>query len=524
MLKTIIALVFFLNLLVFPQNNISGSLQGYIDSILTVMPSGEFSNEYQEPGTGQLTTWGNIIQYILNGNYTTADSLAGTLSYKLSAFTDTTEIPQKLYYLLAKTTAGTNHWGSFIFNQSPLRQKVVIQSPHPLFDTHTGKQGIAIFKMLGARVFCISGAHRCNSSDSSACAGTTSVCTGLTNVRFRKSDPPHNVNATFQRTTEILNSSISGLLVVQNHGFDKGTGEPDLIMSNGVAKQPETDYLATVKSSLLSIDSTLTFKILHVDTTWNTLTGTTNVQGRLINGSNNPCSKSASVNTGRFLHIEQAYSKLRNTEANRARLGTALASAFPQDPLPVELVSFQASVKNCSVLLSWQTATEFNNAGFSVQRKHITEPEKRGDWVTVGFVPGSGNSNSPKHYYFQDELPASGYYSYRLMQLDNDGSRSFSPERNIAFSDNAPMRYEMAMYPNPCNAATKIALYIPQAGRLVLSLYDVTGRKIQTIKDDIFEVGRSEIYCNAEHLSSGVYFLQLLGTQGSIMKKLVIMK
>lgn len=502
----------------------SGSLTDYIDSVLLTMPSTEFSDEYVEPDVTQLSQWGSLVQNILNANYTSADSLANILSYALYAYTDTTDSQDKLYYLLAKTPGGANYWGSFIFDQSPQRQKVVVQSPHPLFDTHTGKQGIVIFKTLGARAFCISGTHRCNSSDSTSCAGTTSVCTGLNNVKFRKSDQPHNVSATFQRTLEILNSSLSNLVIIQNHGFAKDNGDPDLIMSNGVAKSPTVDYLASVMDYLLQVDSSFTFKILHVDTTWNTLTGTTNVQGRLINGSTNPCTKSASANTGRFLHIEQAYTKLRDSQTNRARLADALAYAFPLDPLPVELVSFTAVAAGCEVILRWQTATETNNTGFSVQRKSTTPNGSSTDWVTITFIAGSGNSNAPKNYSFTDRYLNSGMYSYRLVQTDADGSTTLSKEQTIVFSDNLPAQFSISVYPNPFNITCKADIINPVPGIVAIALFDIIGRKVRTVFNGYAEAGRFSLAIDGKELSSGIYTLQVSGVTGGVTRKLLLMK
>ncbi len=145
------------------------------------------------------------------------------------------------------------------------------------------------------------------------CAGISTVCGGN---KYRTSDLAHNVNGTFQKSTEILESGISALIVIQPHGFNKDGSDPDLIMSNGNVNEPTTDYLSSLKDNLLIEDNKLTFKIAHIDTSWKELLATTNTQGRLINGSNNPCGKSASSNAGRFLHIEQAYDSLRDSESN----------------------------------------------------------------------------------------------------------------------------------------------------------------------------------------------------------------
>ena len=89
------------------------------------------------------------------------------------------------------------------------------------------------------------------------------------------------------------------------------------------------------------------------------------------------------------------------------------------DPLPVELSSFTANVIGKSVKLSWQTETEVNNYGFEIERSIA-----KGNWEKIGFVNGSGNSNSQKNYTFEDKNLIVGKYHYRLKQLDNDGQLS----------------------------------------------------------------------------------------------------
>jgi len=65
-----------------------------------------------------------------------------------------------------------------------------------------------------------------------------------------------------------------------------------------------------------------------------------------------------------------------------------------QDILPVELLYFEGYALSNGILLRWGTATEINNFGFEVQRADISRI-----FTYIDFVPGSGNSNSPKHYF-----------------------------------------------------------------------------------------------------------------------------
>lgn len=91
------------------------------------------------------------------------------------------------------------------------------------------------------------------------------------------------------------------------------------------------------------------------------------------------------------------------------------------DPLPVELTSFNSIVKKNSILLEWTTATELNNYGFEIERK-----SQNSDWIKIAFVEGSGNSNSPQKYNYSDYDIILGKTLYRLKQIDIDGNYEYS--------------------------------------------------------------------------------------------------
>ncbi len=99
-------------------------------------------------------------------------------------------------------------------------------------------------------------------------------------------------------------------------------------MTNGTDKTPTTDYVTMIKNELFAIDNSLTFKLGHIDTDWGRLRGFTNTQGRFINGSANPCNTSASETSGRFIHIEQEKSKLRQDASGWEKMNVALGNVF----------------------------------------------------------------------------------------------------------------------------------------------------------------------------------------------------
>lgn len=114
------------------------------------------------------------------------------------------------------------------------------------------------------------------------------------------------------------------------------------------------------------------------------------------------------------------------------------------DILPIELLYFEGYATQTGILIRWGTATELNNFGFEVQRSIFNQP-----FEGIGFVPGSGNSNSPKHYFFFDStITESGTYYYRLKQIDYDGATHFTDTIEIQFSITKMIENENRNFPS----------------------------------------------------------------------------
>ncbi len=189
--------------------------------------------------------------------------------------------------------------------------------------------------------------------------------------------------------------------------------------------------------------------------------------------------------------------------------------------LPIELISFSAGVQGNKVLLNWSTATEVNNYGFDIERRFESA---KSNWEKIGSVPGSGNSNSPKAYSFTDNYTlASGKYSYRLKQIDIDGSFNYSNE--IFAEISKPVSYSLNQnFPNPFNPETKISFSIKDAGNVNLTIYNVLGEEVRTILNEFKEAGSYTLNFNAAGLNSGVYFYRLQANNYSEIKKMIVLK
>ncbi len=78
-------------------------------------------------------------------------------------------------------------------------------------------------------------------------------------------------------------------------------------------------------------------------------------------------------------------------------------------------------------------------------------------------------------------------------------------------------------YPNPFNPSTLIRFSLPRTQKATLTVYDVTGRHVQTLVDGVLSVGEHRTIFDGSGLASGVYFVRLeAGTQAKTTKLLLL--
>ncbi len=194
-------------------------------------------------------------------------------------------------------------------------------------------------------------------------------------------------------------------------------------------------------------------------------------------------------------------------------------TAIPAGTLPVELTTFTAALTSpATVELKWNTATEVNNYGFEIQRSAVSgqlsakaAPDSRKlkaeSWKKIGFVKGSGNSNSPKNYSFVDDNPVMGTVEYRLKQIDNNGNFKYS---QIVTVNSLPTKFELWQnFPNPFNPTTTIQYAIPKAEHVTLKVYDELGKEVRTLVNENKEAGQYRVSFNGSDLASGIYYYRI---------------
>lgn len=138
-------------------------------------------------------------------------------------------------------------------------------------------------------------------------------------------------------------------------------------------------------------------------------------------------------------------------------------------PLPVELLYFNASAAGESVELTWATASEKDNALFTVERSRDGI-----DFVPVLSRQGAGKSSSVNTYLAIDPKPFDGLSYYRLKQEDHNGRHSYAPIRTVDRNMNSSLT-SFRMYPNPTDGMLNL-LIEGTTQEVLLNVTDASGR------------------------------------------------
>jgi hypothetical protein len=171
--------------------------------------------------------------------------------------------------------------------------------------------------------------------------------------------------------------------------------------------------------------------------------------------------------------------------------------------LPIQLVSFTAKQEGKNVLLNWVTASETNNAFFSIycSKDGLT-------FVDIIKIPTNGNCTSEQYYSAVDANPFNGISYYKLNQTDRDGKSTYSKVVSVTIDDS----FDFSIYPNPLtNEATVRIPNESNKSLYTLKIYSETGEEIACIK-----LNNTYTSFDTSNFQSGLYYFTLLENNISI--------
>lgn len=168
-----------------------------------------------------------------------------------------------------------------------------------------------------------------------------------------------------------------------------------------------------------------------------------------------------------------------------------LAAAATTTPLSLNLLSFTGQQTGATHTLSWITTSEQQHKGFDVERS--TDGR---DWTSLGFVASrQGGSETSYTYHFTDVLPAAGKNYYRLKEIGNNGTVTYSA--TLLLEHQAEGTY--AIYPNP--ARDQVSVSGLKTGDKV---------RLTSLSGQLVLEQETAGALNVSHIAPGTYFIQVI--------------
>lgn len=190
-----------------------------------------------------------------------------------------------------------------------------------------------------------------------------------------------------------------------------------------------------------------------------------------------------------------------------------ISGQLPNFALPVELLYFRAQPQGNAVGLSWATTWERNAGKFTIQRsRNLTE------FLTIGEVAATGNTDSRQTYAFTDQWPDAGTTYYRLMQTDRDGTTQQAKPVAVTLDDDTPV---LAVLENPANAEN-LSITTRNLTGASFRLISLTGQSVRLSAENQATV--STILRANGAISAGLYWLQAIRSDGRVVGERVLIR
>jgi len=186
-------------------------------------------------------------------------------------------------------------------------------------------------------------------------------------------------------------------------------------------------------------------------------------------------------------------------------------------PLPVELTTFRAS---CSAdqkpVVEWITATETNNAYFTLQRS-----TDGFFWTSVAEISGAGNSNAPLYYSYTNDAAPEGVVYYQLSQTDFDGTVADAGVITVnCASENIVGAYGLNVYSDN-EHQIHVTFTSELSESMIFNLYDMSGRLVAREGETSSE-GLNHFVLSMPIVADNIYLLNMTGSMFKESKKVFL--
>lgn len=200
------------------------------------------------------------------------------------------------------------------------------------------------------------------------------------------------------------------------------------------------------------------------------------------------------------------------TDANGCVLG--ILEKPTCNPLPIELLRFEALEQPTYNQLQWTVASETNCHYYTLQAS-----PNGAYFQNIATLQGKGTTAQTQQYtYLHHNFSPLTYY--QLLQTDFDGTTYTVATYALQRKKNTIALEIKNVLPMPVQNTTKVDFYCPQSQKVTLQIIDIQGKKI--IQQNLYaNEGNNQCTLNTQAMEAGVYVLVLKTENNIVMKKIV---
>ncbi|MEO6231065.1 MAG: T9SS type A sorting domain-containing protein [Ferruginibacter sp.] len=185
---------------------------------------------------------------------------------------------------------------------------------------------------------------------------------------------------------------------------------------------------------------------------------------------------------------------------------------YPQQTLPVTLLSFNVKKSNNWIQLNWSTAQELNSKVFDIERSNNGILFEK-----IGSVNASGYSSKNTNYSYLDKYPESNMNFYRLKQIDLDNKFVYSPVRLLKLS----AINSLIIFNNPIKRGEILRIGLENAPVLYVELISSSGQLIY--KGSKLPNLNSLYIPIPTSISAGQYILKVITKNNTITERIGVL-
>lgn len=185
--------------------------------------------------------------------------------------------------------------------------------------------------------------------------------------------------------------------------------------------------------------------------------------------------------------------------------------------LPVVLVSFDAEVSDNQITLKWTTASETDNALFTIERS-----ENGQKFEPIAYQNGAGDSQSIKSYTYLDLSPLQGTSYYRLRQTDFNGQHKYSEVIRV-YVKPIESGVTLSVYPNPVNSGEDLHIsYKARKDQIIqFHLFSSNGHLIYS-EERLIVASEDVVALSTKGLKNGLHILRVVDENQNVISLKVL--